>query len=75
VLKASRNPCLTRAGEIATRGRGYARDLTTFLAARILAAGKTPFLHVKSENGAKVVYQKIGFRLRAAIYLTVISLH
>jgi GNAT superfamily N-acetyltransferase len=56
------------------RGRGYARDLTTFLAAQILAAGKTPFLHVKSENGAKVVYQKIGFRLRAAIYLTVISL-
>ena len=35
---------------------------------------KTPFLHVKSENGAKVVYQKIGFRLRTAIYLTVISL-
>jgi hypothetical protein len=39
------------------RGRGYSRDLTTFLAAQILAAGKTPFLHVKSENGAKVVYQ------------------
>ena len=56
------------------RGRGYARTLVTFLAAQILAAGKTPFLHVKSENGAKVVYQKIGFRLRAAIYLTVISL-
>jgi predicted GNAT family acetyltransferase len=56
------------------RGRGYARALVTFLAAQILAAGKTPFLHVKSENGAKVVYQKIGFRLRAAIYLTVISI-
>jgi ribosomal protein S18 acetylase RimI-like enzyme len=56
------------------RGRGYARDLTTFLAARILAAGKTPFLHVKSENGAKVLYEKIEFRLRAAIRLTVISL-
>jgi GNAT superfamily N-acetyltransferase len=55
------------------RGRGYARDLVTFLTAQILAAGKTPFLHVKSENGAKVVYQKIGFRLRAAMYLTVIS--
>ena len=55
------------------RGRGYARDLTTFLAAQTLAAGKTPFLHVKSENGAKVVYQNIGFRLRAAMYLTVIS--
>jgi ribosomal protein S18 acetylase RimI-like enzyme len=56
------------------RGRGYARDLTTFLAAQILTAGKSPFLHVKSENGAKAVYEKIGFRLRAAICLTVISL-
>jgi ribosomal protein S18 acetylase RimI-like enzyme len=56
------------------RGHGYARALVTFLAAEILAAGKTPFLHVKSENDAKVVYQKIGFRLRAAICLTVISL-
>jgi len=56
------------------RGRGYAKFLTTFLAARILATGKTPFLHVKSENGAKVVYQNIGFRVRAAIYLTVLSL-
>jgi GNAT superfamily N-acetyltransferase len=54
------------------RGRGYAQALTTFLAAQIQAAGKIPFLHVKSENGAKVVYQKIGFRVRAAIYLTVI---
>ena len=54
------------------RGHGYARDLTTFLASQILAAGNTPFLHVKSENGAKVVYQKIGFHLRAAICLTVI---
>src|ERR1700740_3373082 len=57
------------------RGHGYARDLTTFLASQILAAGKTPFLHVQSGNGAKVFYQKIGFRLRTAIYLTVISLH
>jgi predicted GNAT family acetyltransferase len=56
------------------RGHGYARALVTFLAAEILAAGMTPFLHVKSENDAKVVYQKIGFRLRAAICLTVISL-
>jgi ribosomal protein S18 acetylase RimI-like enzyme len=56
------------------RGRGYARALVTFLAAQILAAGRTPFLHVKSENGAIVVYQKSGFRLRGAICLTVISL-
>jgi len=56
------------------RGRGYAQALTTFLAAQIQAAGKIPFLHVKSENGTKRVYQKIGFRVRAAIYLTVIYL-
>jgi ribosomal protein S18 acetylase RimI-like enzyme len=56
------------------RGRGHARALVTFIAAQILSAGKTPFLHVKSENEAKVVYQKSGFRLRAAIWLTVISL-
>jgi predicted GNAT family acetyltransferase len=36
--------------------------------------GKDSFFHVKSENGAKVAYQKIGFRLRAAIRLTVISI-
>jgi len=56
------------------RGRGYARALTTFVAAQILAAGKIPFLHVKSENGAKVVYEKLGFRLRAGMCLNVISL-
>ena len=55
------------------RGRGYAQALVMFLTTQILAAGKTPFLHVKSENGAKVVYQKIGFHLRSEIYLTVIS--
>jgi hypothetical protein len=48
--------------------------LVTFLAAESLEEGRTPLLHVKSENGAKVVYQKIGFRLCAAIFLTVISL-
>ncbi len=56
------------------RSRGYARAFVTFLAAQIRAAGKLPFLHVKSENGAKVLYQEIGFRLRAAICLTVMSL-
>ena len=41
------------------RGRGYARDLVTFVAAQILAAGKTPFLHVESENGAKWFINKL----------------
>src|SRR5262249_811483 len=56
------------------RGRRYARGLVPCLAAEIFAGGKTPFLHVKSENGEKVVYQKIRYRLRAPISLTVISL-
>jgi len=55
------------------RGRGYTQALVTFLTTKIQATGETPFLHVKSENGAKVVYQKIGFRLRAAMCLSVIS--
>jgi len=33
----------------------------------------TPFLHVKAENGAKILYQKLGFRVRRTIQLTVIA--
>ena len=32
--------------------------LVTFHAAQILAGGKTPFIHDKSANGAKVVIKK-----------------
>lgn len=57
------------------RGRGYAKGLVTMLAAKIRAEGKMPFLHVNPENGAKTVYEKIGFQLRTRIRLTVISPH
>lgn len=55
------------------RGRGYAKALVGLVAAKIRAEGKTPFLHVNPDNPAKVVYQKMGFRLRTRIRLTVIS--
>ena len=55
------------------RGRGYAKALVNMLGARIMAEGKIPFLHVNPDNGAKVMYGKIGFRLRTQIRLTVIS--
>ncbi|MDG3006133.1 GNAT family N-acetyltransferase [Paludisphaera mucosa] len=55
------------------RGRGHARTLVAYLASQIRAAGGTPFLHVKSENGAKSLYEKLGFRVRRAIQLTVIA--
>ncbi len=55
------------------RGRGYARTLVAFLVARILGEGKIPFLHVKAENGAKSLYEKMGFRVRGQIQLTVLA--
>jgi predicted GNAT family acetyltransferase len=55
------------------RGRGFARTLVAYLVAQTLNEGKIPFLHVKAENGAKVLYQKLGFRVRRTIQLTVIS--
>ena len=55
------------------RGRGYAKALVAMLTAKIMAEGKMPFLHVNPDNGAKAVYEQIGFQLRTRIRLTVIS--
>jgi predicted GNAT family acetyltransferase len=55
------------------RGRGFARTLVAYLVALTLNEGKTPFLHVKAENSAKILYQKLGFRVRRTVQLTVIS--
>lgn len=49
-------------------GRGYARRLTAMLSNDVLAAGRTPYLHVSYENPrAKGLYQRIGYRLRRDI--------
>lgn len=56
------------------RGRGLTAPLMGELMARIVAEGKTPFLHVKTENGgAKAVYRKLGFTVRRAIYFSIIA--
>lgn len=56
------------------RGRGYAAALTHAVAARIVARGETPFLHVYPHNtGAIAVYEKLGFTLRREITLTALS--
>jgi ribosomal protein S18 acetylase RimI-like enzyme len=57
----------------AFRGRGYAKRLVTGLAARALAEGSIPFLHVKTENGAKGLYEALGFRVRRTLTLTVVT--
>jgi GNAT superfamily N-acetyltransferase len=51
-------------------GRGYARALMLPLMAKAVAEGQLPILHVKTENGAKHLYEKLGFRVRRAIRLT-----
>jgi predicted GNAT family acetyltransferase len=55
------------------RGLGDAKGLVSMLASKLFSEGKMPFLHVNPDNGAKVVYEKIGFRMRTRIRLTVIS--
>jgi GNAT superfamily N-acetyltransferase len=55
------------------QGRGYAKALVAYQAARIHAGGRTPFLHVKTENGAKAVYEKLGFRVRRPIRYSVLA--
>ena len=57
------------------RGRGYARRLVAGLVGQLLAEGRTPFLHVKTENGAKALYEALGFTVRRAVQLTVIALN
>lgn len=55
------------------RCRGLARALVVSLAQEIFNQGRIPFLHVKTENTARIVYEKVGFAIRRAIYLTVIA--
>ncbi len=49
-------------------GRGYAQRLTATLTNDVLAAGRTPFLHVSYENPrAMSLYLRMGYRLRRDI--------
>ena len=78
---AGERMCLTELQEISAvcthpdfRGKGYGLALMSFLTARIFASGKTPFLHVKTENKtAKLLYEKVGFHVRRPIEFIVIA--
>jgi ribosomal protein S18 acetylase RimI-like enzyme len=55
------------------RGHGYASALVLAVAAGILRRGEVPFLHVAPENDSAIhVYEKLGFRTRRALHLTVV---
>ena len=50
------------------RGRGLASALTTILAARIRASGRTPLLHVMAENTSAVhAYERAAFTVRSTL--------
>ena len=50
------------------RGRGLARAAVAAVAARTLAAGMQPFLHVRVENESAIrLYAGLGFRVRTTL--------
>jgi predicted GNAT family acetyltransferase len=57
----------------AFRGRGYAAALVTILTAELWSQGVTPMLHVTTDNPAKKLYDRLGFRVRRAIRFTLVS--
>ncbi len=55
------------------RGRGYGNALMSVLISRITRRGEIPFLHVRTENAAIRLYEKLGFKVRAQLHLAVIK--
>lgn len=59
------------------RGRGLAEALVRAVAAGIQARGEVPFLHVRagspSEASATALYQRLGFRARRRVPLTLLQ--
>ncbi len=50
------------------RGQGHAARLVGALAARVLARGERPFLHVAEKNtGAIALYERLGFKTRRQV--------
>jgi GNAT superfamily N-acetyltransferase len=55
------------------RGRGYGNALMSVVISGIMNRGETPFLHVKTDNPAIALYEKLGFQIRAQLHLAVIQ--
>lgn len=55
-------------------GRGYGAMLVSSQISRILAASRTPFLHLNTDNtSAYTVYERLGFRLRRPMRVYVLE--
>lgn len=51
------------------RGRGFGAALICCLARRALCRGVVPFLHVFPDNPAATLYTRLGFRVRATLWV------
>ena len=54
------------------RGHGYAAQLVAWVAAEVAASGRMAMLHVKTENQAKALYERLGFVVRAPMHFNVL---
>jgi GNAT superfamily N-acetyltransferase len=54
------------------QGRGYGRSLMAALMHKILDEGREPFLPVKQENGARLLYERLGFSTSRHLHLTLV---
>ncbi|MGQ3210885.1 MAG: GNAT family N-acetyltransferase [Shinella sp.] len=56
------------------RGRGYARRLSLYVAARIIEGGDQPYLHAYASNIAAIaLYEAIGFTLRCPMHVAALQ--
>jgi ribosomal protein S18 acetylase RimI-like enzyme len=55
------------------RGKGYAAFLVAWLVCKLRAEGAAPFLHVFTDNPAIALYERLGFRTRKTLRLTVLA--
>ncbi len=55
------------------RGKGYAAFLVAWLIRKLHEEGAAPFLHVFTDNPAIALYERLGFRTRRTLRLTVFS--
>ena len=55
------------------RGKGYAAFLVAWLVRKLRAERSTPFLHVFTDNPAIALYERLGFRTRKTLRLTVLG--